>query len=103
MCHMSLGKAKVNPNGFYMPLPIPKNPWANLSMNFILGLSKSKRGHDSIFVVIDCFSKMTHFITCHKTDDISHVADLFFREIFRLHGMPITIVSNRDVKFLSNF
>jgi hypothetical protein len=72
-------------------------------MDFMLGLPRTKRRTDSILVVVDCFYKIAHFIPCYKSDNTSHVADLFFTEIIRLHDVPNTIVSNRNAKFLSYF
>ena len=68
-------------------------------MDFITHLPKRKKQNDSIFIVIDKLSKVAHFIPITSTYKAVNIANIFLKEIYRLHGIPIAIISDRDVKF----
>jgi RNase H-like domain found in reverse transcriptase/Reverse transcriptase (RNA-dependent DNA polymerase)/Integrase zinc binding domain/Chromo (CHRromatin Organisation MOdifier) domain/gag-polyprotein putative aspartyl protease len=89
--------------GLLQPLPIPTERWANISVDFITQLPLTKDKHDAIVVFVDMLSKMVHFLLTTTTASAPATARLFFEEIFRLHGLPRVIVSDRDSKFTSKF
>ena len=68
-----------------------------------MNLTRTQRGKDSIIVVVDRFSKMAHFVQCHKTNNASNVSNLYFKEVVCLHIIPKTIDYDRDSMFLSYF
>ena len=78
-------------------------PREDVSMDFVVVLLRTQKGKDLAMEVVDRFCKMAQFVACFKIDYASHIVDLYFREIIELHGMPKTIVSDRDTKSLYHF
>ncbi|GJP40902.1 hypothetical protein CLOM_g566 [Closterium sp. NIES-68] len=95
--------SKQKKAGLLQPLPVPEQPWQVVSVDFITGLPPTTSGHDAILVVIDKFSKMGHFIPTHTTARTEETAQLFIRYIISQHGIPTTLISDRDPKFTSKF
>jgi hypothetical protein len=85
------------------PLQIPKWKWETISMDFITGFPKNIKQHDAIMVVVDKLSKVDHFIPIKYTFKAIYVANVFMKDIFRLHGFLDTTISNRDTKFTLDF
>lgn len=85
-----------------MSLSIPDRPWSVIGVDFIVQLQLSK-GFDSIMVIVDHFSKCSHFIPAKETWNADKLEEAFVAQAFRLHGLPETIVSDRGTTFMSQF
>lgn len=92
----------THPFGLLQPLPIPSQAWQDISMDFVEGLPKSD-SYSVIVVVVDRLTKYAHFLPTKHPYTASMIAKLFLDTIVKLHGLPKTIVSDRDPIFLSNF
>lgn len=92
----------TKPAGLLQPLPIPAAVWSDLSMDFITRLPSSQ-GKSVIYVVVDRFSKFTHFMPLKHPFTATMVAQVFFEDVFKLHGLPTSIVCDKDPTFTSNF
>lgn len=91
------------PPGTLKPLPIPEWKWDSISMDFISGLPTSQRGHDSIWVIVDRLTKVSHFLPVRTDFTSEQYARLYVAEMVKLHGIPLSIVSDRDPSFVSHF
>lgn len=89
--------------GLLKQLPIPTKNWSDISMDFVSksGLPLSRNKFDNVWVIVDRMSKQVHLIPCHTNINAEQCANLYLDRIFRHHGVPRTIVSDRDVKFVS--
>jgi len=99
ICQQAKSERVKNP-GLLEPLPIPKSAWQIISMDFIEGLPRSG-GKNCILVVVDKFSKFSHFVPLSHPFTAGVVAKTFMQQVYRLHGMPLSIISDRDRIFTS--
>ena len=88
---------------FLLPLPIPVWKWEDISMDFVVGLPRTAKGYDSIWVIMDRLTKSTHFSLVDTRYSAKKYAKLYFDRIVTLHGVPLTIVSDRGSVFVSRF
>ena len=91
------------PVGKIQLLPIPVWKWEKIIMDFVTGLPRTQRQHDAIWVIVDRLTKSVHFLPVNVEDSLEKLAQLYVDEIVRLHGVPVSIVSDRDPRFTSRF
>ncbi|XP_073031216.1 uncharacterized protein [Primulina eburnea] len=91
------------PEGLLQSLPIPQWKWEHITMDFVVGLPRSQKGFNSIWVIVDRLTKSSHFLPVKITYSMNQYADVYIQEIVRLHGIPVSIVSDRDPRFTSEF
>jgi hypothetical protein len=96
--------AQHKPSGLLQPLSIPERPWSNISVDFVTGLPPmGEHKYDTITVFVDRLTKMVHYVPCVEKMPAADFAQLFIAQVFRLHGLPLHIVSDRDPRFTSVF
>jgi len=89
--------------GLLQPLPIPDHPWQQVTMDLITQLPKSRQGHDAIVVFVDKMSKMVHLVATKTEVTAPQLAEIFWSTVVRHHGLPSSIVSDRDPRFTGHF
>ena len=91
------------PSGLIQPLEIPEWKWEHIAMDFVVGLPRTKANHDAIWVVVDRLTKSAHFLPINERYSLDKLVHLYLKEIVMRHGVPVSIVSDRDPRFNSRF
>ena len=91
------------PTGLLNPLPIPQWKWDNITMDFVSGFPLTQQKNDSFWVIFDKLTKSAHFIPVKMDYSMDRLAELYVEDIVRLHGVQLSIVSDRDPHFTSRF
>ena len=91
------------PGGLLQSLPIPEWKWDHITMDFVFGFPLTSRGHNVVWVIVDRLTQFAHFLGMNTTDTTETLSHLYIREIVRVHGVPLFIVSNRDSRFVAWF
>ena len=89
--------------GLLQPLDIPEWKWEHVSMDFVCGLHKTSKGHDAIWVIMDRLTKSAHFLSMQMTYSMARLAEIYVQEIVRLHKVPLSLVLDRDTRFIFAF
>nr|GEY25950.1 hypothetical protein [Tanacetum cinerariifolium] len=103
---LTCAKVKVEcqkPSGLLVQPVIPVWKWENITMDFVTKLLKTSTGQDTIWVIVDRFTKSTHFLTIKETNSIEKLTRQYLKEVVSRHGVPVLIISDRDSKFTSQF
>ena len=91
------------PSSLLQPIRIPEWKWDRITMDFVVGLPLIERKHDSVWVVVDRLTKSAHFLPVRIYYSLDKLVELYIKEIVQLHGILMSIISDRDPRFTSRF
>ncbi|GKB79103.1 reverse transcriptase domain-containing protein [Tanacetum coccineum] len=91
------------PSGLLQQPEIPECKWEHITMDFVTGLPRTSSCYDSIWVIVDRLTKSAHFLAMKKTDSMEKLTRLYLKEVVCRHGVPLSIISDRDSRFASGF
>nr|GFC65069.1 reverse transcriptase domain-containing protein [Tanacetum cinerariifolium] len=103
---LTYAKVKVEhqkPSGLLVQPEIPEWKWDNITMDFVTKLPKSSQGYDTIWVIVDRLTKSATFTPIRETDPMDKLARIYLKDVVTRHGIPVSIISDHDPRFKSNF